>query len=335
MTKKNNTKLARTKILSIGVPAYNQGAHLQNTIASLLNQTTQPFEIVISDNWSTDNTAEVIQTFGDRIKSIRPPHHMNMMEHWNFVVENLESPWFSLLSSDDEAKPNFVSAMLHGIESNENAILIRSGYENIDGEGKLLETRYIFSVKRICKSPTTLYEQLEGPKVNFSAFAVRKDCWKQVGGFPEDLNLFGDWGFWLKIAHLGDFIYHHDIVSRYRTQYRKNIKTERLLAALRDDIFIYENIIPQALSKIQNPDSAKVAKASKSRCFQNLVTVSHLDTSEPARTKALEILKNWAQTTDLTKIWLEVKYGAKLTATHQPNFIRKAARKILQRITSI
>ena len=99
--------------LSVGIPAYNQGQYLASAIRSLLEQTLQPLEIVVSDNFSTDVTSLVLEQFKGQIRIVRPPSHMGMMEHWNFLVSKMQGEWFSILSCDDIAKPNFVSTLLN------------------------------------------------------------------------------------------------------------------------------------------------------------------------------------------------------------------------------
>ena len=139
-----------------------------------------------------------------------------MMANWNYLVGELGGEWFSLLSGDDIAKPNFIETLLKGIGRSQNAMLVRAGFQLIDGKGKLGAERLLLSVRKREVPPKTLYESLVGPKTSFSSFAVRHDAWRIVGGFPEELRLFGDWGLWIRLAPLGDFIYEPSIISLYR-----------------------------------------------------------------------------------------------------------------------
>ena len=200
-----------------------------------------------------------------------------MTEHWNFLISNLKGDWFSLLSSDDQAKPNFVKIIKKGIKKSSSAILIRSGVDWIDGNGKVLDTRYILSVKKVTQPPQTFYEQLNNPKINFAAFALRKSVWEVVGGFPESLKVNSDWGMWLKAAMHGDFIYQHNIIARYRTNYRPNLKNERLINELKDDLTIYNEIFPSILKKISKPNIKKVQNAIKSRFIKRLEWLEKTD----------------------------------------------------------
>ena len=164
--------------ISVGIPVYNQGKYLRKTLNSLLTQEVLPFEIVVSNNYSTDETKDVLSEFKGKVKIIKPPSHFKMTSHWNFLVKILKGEWFSLLSADDIAKPNFIKVLSEGIKRDKNSILVRSGYELIDGDDKILGERYILSVKKITKPPLTFNEQIKGPKINFAAFAVKKSIWE-------------------------------------------------------------------------------------------------------------------------------------------------------------
>lgn len=257
-------------LLSIGIPAFNQGEFLKNAIDSALDQTLKADEIVVSNNWSTDNTQKIAESFGDRIKLITPPKYLPMTEHWNFLVSNLKNEWFSILSSDDEVKPNFVKTIKEGIKKSQSAILIRGGADYIDKNGKVLNTRRLLSKKEITRPPQTFYEQLENSQINFAAFALRKSIWEKVGGFPESLEVSADWGMWLNASLYGEFISQHKTISRYRTDYRPNLKYERLIRELKDDLTIYNEFFPSISKKISKPNVKKIQAAIKTRFIKRL-----------------------------------------------------------------
>ena len=59
---------------TVGVPTYNRANYLPYTLSCLLQQTYRDFEVVISDNASTDNTADVVRQYNDpRIRYVRQP----------------------------------------------------------------------------------------------------------------------------------------------------------------------------------------------------------------------------------------------------------------------
>lgn len=238
---------------TVGVPSYNQGYFVDSTIKSLLEQIELPDAIIISENFSNDCTASVLAKYFDHpiVKIIKPPHHLTMMENWNFLVTHIESEWFSLLSSDDLAHPNYVKDIKRAIERSPDAVLVKGGFTKIDEKGRLINSsKRIKSIPTSSNYPFNLIEQLLGPKVNFSAFAVKRNAFNIVGGFPPELLNSGDWGLWIKLAHLGSFVQTKSVISSYRiySTLRKNtLKKDRML--LKDDLIIYLNIFQRHTDK--------------------------------------------------------------------------------------
>lgn len=230
--------------LSLGIPVYNQAATIEQTVASALSQ-TEPFdEIVVVDNHSTDGTAERLASFSGRIRIIQPPQHLSMCDNWNFCVGAMDSDWFSLLSGDDLLKPDFAKHVRQAATAHPDAVLIRTDWDVIDGEGKITAVHHQLSVSRITKPPKTWQEQLYGPKVSFAAFACRKDAWKKVGGFRRDFDLFHDWMLWLEVAPLGPFIRIPESLAQYRVMERPVIDRQRLIPTLADEHRYLLQVLP-------------------------------------------------------------------------------------------
>ncbi len=317
--------------ISIGVPAYNQGKYLRIAIESLLCQNQQPAEIIVSNNHSSDETQKVLDGFANKVKVIMPPKHLGMMAHWNFVVSQCQSRWFSLLSCDDIAKPNFVEVLTRGISRSKQAVLVRSGWENIDSAGDVIDKHLILSIKKISSPPRTLYEQLLGPKHSFAAFAAKKDVWEKVGGFPEELNLCGDWGLWIKFAPHGDFIYEHDIIAQYRSGYRPNIEKDRLLQYLSDEATIYTRIIPDTLKALPQINTQRVIRASRSKCKKVIAFASQIAAPED-RANVCSIIEGWAKTAKCETALRKFTSGEKFRFKSGRGIFRKMLRSVYQAI---
>lgn len=317
--------------LSVGVPTFNQANYLGQTLDSLLLQEQTPFEIVVSDNHSTDETQSILNDYKDRIRIISPPRHLGMMEHWNFLVSNLGGDWVSLLSSDDLAKPNYVRTLLEGISHSKNAVLVRAGWENIDAQGNILDKRYLLSVSKCTRPPKTFLENLRGPKSSFAAFSVKKTAWENVGGFPTGCKYFGDWAFWLRLSPLGDFIYEHRIISGYRTNYRPGLVLNRLLFELSDEEVISTHILPEVSAKIGEVGQSVINKARRDRLLARLSQLSSL-IAKDQRNSVAELMTKWAQVAGCEAELSEFKTGKNFVS--KPNPIRTYIRRMVHVLRS-
>lgn len=258
--------------LSVGVPAYNQASYLGQTVASLLTQDRSAGEIVVSDNHSTDGTAEVLASFGDAIRVIRPPAHLPPLVHWDWLVGQLSGDWFTLMSSDDVATPAFVRTLAEGAEV-PGAVLVHAGYDIIDEVGKRREVGVSMRTRARRSAPETLREQLVGPIVNLAAFAARRPDWEELGGFSGRCELLGDWALWLQLVPRGLFVYNPTIVSGYRVYERHSRPGElewRVLPSSRDLVTVYQDVIPTVARQIDGVGEDEIVRAGRQRLRRHL-----------------------------------------------------------------
>ena len=234
-------------MISIGIPTYNQANTLGATIESFLHQSIAPLEIVVSENWCTDHTQDVLNKFEGKIKIVRPERHLSMMENWNFLVSHLQGDWFSVMSSDDLALPNFVEDILAGINESDDAVLVRGPHQTIDAEGTVISTRRSQFAARKRVFPSNFYEQIRGTKTSFAAFSVKKSAFISAGGFDEGFVYAGDYALWLRLSPLGSFVTVPESISQYRFDYRPGISADRMHGLILDLIRLRTEVVPSIL----------------------------------------------------------------------------------------
>lgn len=288
-------------ILSVGVPTYNQAEYLQQTLDSLVNLPRQPLEIVVSENHCTDQTSAILEQYGDAIRVIRPPTHLSMMANWNYLISHLNGEWVVLLSSDDLALPNYVEVLERGTTVSPAAVLVKTSYQRIDRQGRVTKTKHLRATQTVVSPPETLTGQLTGSDVAFGAFAVRRDAWQRAGGFPEQCHLAGDWGFWLRLAPLGDFVYERVPIIQYRNRYR-DVAAEKKRSVLwaRDYLHIWHDIMPE-VARTVGVDDALVCEYSYRKCFRCLSAASAVLEREE-RAEVVALMAEWAQETGLEDV---------------------------------
>jgi len=94
--------------LSVIIPTRNRCEYLIHALATVLKQLTDASELVISDNHSTDNTAEFLATLLDhRVRVIRPAQPLAMVDHFDWVIDQARGDWITVLGDDDGLMPYF------------------------------------------------------------------------------------------------------------------------------------------------------------------------------------------------------------------------------------
>lgn len=102
--------------VSIGVPVYNGEKHLREALYSLLSQTFTDFELIISDNASTDKTEEICRGYVDddvRIRYFRQPQNQGANFNFDFVLKQSKGEYFFWAAHDDIRDRIFIEKIIN------------------------------------------------------------------------------------------------------------------------------------------------------------------------------------------------------------------------------
>lgn len=111
-------------LVSIGVPVHNGGIIFKTILNKLVNQTYKNIEIIISNNFSTDETDEICKTFihDKRIIYFKQDKKITQRENFNFVLNKSKGNYFCWVSADDIHSINFVKKNLDFLKSNKDYV---------------------------------------------------------------------------------------------------------------------------------------------------------------------------------------------------------------------
>ena len=102
---------------TIGIPTYNRAGYLKRSLQVALDQTEPDVAILVCDNASTDDTAEVVRGFGDRVRYHRNPTNLGATANFMKVVELAETEYFSWLQDDDLIHRDFARRATAALDS--------------------------------------------------------------------------------------------------------------------------------------------------------------------------------------------------------------------------
>jgi glycosyltransferase involved in cell wall biosynthesis len=131
--------------VSIGMPVYNGQALVGAAIESLLRQTFKDFELIISDNGSTDNTGEICRQYASRDARVRYyRREQNQGATWNFnqVFHLSKSQYFKWAAHDDLCAPQFIERCVEVLDRDPKVVLCYPKTVDIDEHGNHLEDYY-------------------------------------------------------------------------------------------------------------------------------------------------------------------------------------------------
>lgn len=128
--------------VSIGMPVYNGENYIEEAVASVLNQSHSEFELVISDNGSTDRTPEICERFAandPRVKYIRGQTNKGASWNFNNVFHLSSGEYFKWAAHDDVLGPTFLEACVPVLDRDASVVLVYPRGEWIDEQGKHLD----------------------------------------------------------------------------------------------------------------------------------------------------------------------------------------------------
>jgi glycosyltransferase involved in cell wall biosynthesis len=132
----------RNHRLTIGLPVYNGEDFLVESLESLLGQTYEDFELIISDNASTDGTADICKRYAkedSRIKYIRQPSNIGLIRNEQFVMRQATGELFKLAAHDDLYARDLVKKCVDALDSHPEVVVAHSWEARIDAQGSVVE----------------------------------------------------------------------------------------------------------------------------------------------------------------------------------------------------
>ncbi len=189
-------------VVSVVVPAFNAGAVLADALASARQQTFREIEVIVVDDGSTDDTADVARRFEreDARFALVSQRNGGVSAARNAGMGHARGEWVAFLDADDEWFPEKLARQLEEARRCPRADFLFSNYvERRDGVDVGLRYRSSRKLPRGSCLPRLLFADLFGT----STVVVRRDLLDRAGSFDPSLAAGEDWDLWLRMAESG------------------------------------------------------------------------------------------------------------------------------------
>ena len=208
-----------TPFFSVIIPLFNRENFITPTIQSVLNQTCSDFEVIVVDDFSTDNSVAVVEAISDsRVRIIKQPFNQERGAARNKGFEESKGKYICFLDSDDFFKPNHLATFFAEIEKrNEPKCLFFSNSYMDDGKSKYKKE---VPLLKDCKKEVPLlkdynvFEYILHYTFHPARTCVHRDV---INDFKFDASISGieDLDLWLRIATKYDVIQLQEYTSIY------------------------------------------------------------------------------------------------------------------------
>lgn len=250
-----------TPRVSIGMPVFEAGVGLGTALDGLLSQTFGDFELVISDNASSDDTEEICRAYAaedPRIRYHRQDVNVGAIPNFNNVLELARGEYFMWAAHDDRWEPRYVERMVGLLDRDPGAVLAHAGFDNVTVDGR--QTKVFSDVHRLGREEDPTERALgvlrfpeELGKANLVYGLLRTELLRELGGFrvhtPEGWG--SDYHLVFELAWLGRFASVEEILFHKTLSDRDDSAPEVELAS-------YAAVYPALVQRLGAPPAARI-----------------------------------------------------------------------------
>lgn len=186
---------------------YNHRNLIESTIQSVLEQTYPDFELIVSDDRSTDGTYEALVALAQshpKLRVLQPPKNLGMAGNANFAASHARGEYIALLHHDDIYSPRLLEAWAAVLDRHPSVGFVSNSYQDFES-GRM----HLHGFAERTPGARVLREAMLpswGCPVRGTAM-VRRSAWEAVGGMREQFGMLADVDLWMRLAAKFDLGY--------------------------------------------------------------------------------------------------------------------------------
>ncbi|HVM62075.1 MAG TPA: glycosyltransferase family 2 protein [Verrucomicrobiae bacterium] len=185
--------------ITIAITVYDRRDFIEQSIDSALSQTI-PVKVIVVEDCGPDPTLQAFVTskFGKRIKYVRNPERRGLFGNWNACLENVVTPWVSILHDDDYLKTSFVETMLNLYQAAPGRGLYFGGQMHVDPANQIASVQPPRAAGPI--EEVDLRALADTNIVGFEGHLFPVEYVRALGGFRAHSRYCGDWEMWFNLV---------------------------------------------------------------------------------------------------------------------------------------
>jgi glycosyltransferase involved in cell wall biosynthesis len=196
--------------VSVIIPSYNHEKFIKECIQSVLDQTFQDLEIIITDDDSIDHTVDVIESFDDpRIKLFKFHKNQGVSIAANNCIRHASGKYIAWLSSDDVWYSRKLAVQVKYLDEHPKVAVVFGKVDWIDEYGNPIRNRQfpymnIYEVENRSRFEWLRHFFLKGNCLSLPCSLVRTECFAELGMFNSTYANIQDFDLWIRICHKAD-----------------------------------------------------------------------------------------------------------------------------------
>jgi glycosyltransferase involved in cell wall biosynthesis len=242
--------MSETPAVSVVIATYNRGKLLPETLESVLGQRFTDYELIVVDDGSTDATAAVVQSYGNRVRYLYQENRGPSAAR-NLGVRHAQGSWISIQDSDDLCAPDHLETLHHYAQSHLHCGMVFANGAYLGGPEHNRDT-IIPSAKsrRLAQRGVRLEDLFDKSIVRLQAALISKACYDALQGHDEGLRISMDLDLSFRIFNRYPVAYLDQVVFHYR-KHEGNSSADQQLR-LRENIQVIEKLM------VLNPEARAI-----------------------------------------------------------------------------
>ena len=196
--------------VSVIVPTYNRANYLREALDSILNQSFAPYEVIVVDDGSSDNTPEVLRAYASNVRFTQQ-EHQGVSAARNRGLALAQGDVVAWLDADDVWETEFLSTIVPLLDERPELGGVYTGLIRIDAQGNVLPQVGV----RVVPAEELYSALVEDCFIQTSTFVARKRCFDQVGAFDPQFDICEDYDMFLRLAQCCTIIGLPELLVRY------------------------------------------------------------------------------------------------------------------------
>jgi glycosyltransferase involved in cell wall biosynthesis len=194
--------------VSVIIKSFNHEKYISEAINSILSQSFQDFEIVVTDDASTDKSTDIIRSFKDpRINFVSLKQNQGISLTMNATLNRARGEFIAILNSDDVALPDRLERQVHYLNANSRVTAVFSLPILIDEEGASIQSSHDFqSAIELADAPCSTWLRkffFQGNCLCAPTAMIRRSAIIENGGYDPRLGSLNDFDYWIRMLTKG------------------------------------------------------------------------------------------------------------------------------------
>ena len=268
--------------VSVIIPTFNCASYVGKAVNSVLAQTYRDYEVIVIDDGSSDNTADVLGGYGDKIRYVYQTNR-GVSAARNHGLGLATGEFIAYLDADDMWYEQKLDRQTAFLDAHADCGFVHSEVSVIDEHDQIIHMQFNADTRRPVPQGDCRYDLLQRSHIQTLTVLERRSCIDKIGGFDERLPVAQDYMHWIRIVLEGWVVgYIAEPLGKYRWRNGSLMGNPKRL--LEDYEAIYSRLLKETI--LENGGDTKALRIAEERLRNTERELAYIDSIEGRGTSA-------------------------------------------------